>query len=425
MNTHADKTQENKSQSVSNGEFQMQSGGESTFQFVDNRPQTVAQRKLQEMANNCPQVSQLSAFQDMANNSLQAKRATQFQAMANHNASEVAQMKFHFEPTVAKDIDDTALKRVWNHDLTKEIEEKDDWHAEVKYVSSNYSANSGYVTNGGNSLVSGAKLELPKKEDEEAENLEVLKKKNEVSTLHELVHARAIFNDEFVISPMIFHTVYKNDLFEGREKIPLEEAVTVGFKNSDEYKHVLHTTDTFKELSSLTEEEWVAFAPKLKDRYKRIYVDSETEGLSVFTDNKAREEIGVDSREFYANEAIGVDEAWAPHKSEVLDDNDSKHTTLKAKYDEVKELPWENILSQFQGQPEEDVLDLFSSAPVDTPSQEEWKTSKVEISALLTVVHDLRALVTDKGGLTHWANYKKEFMKLAAHKFNDYSFLTA
>ncbi len=52
MNTHADKTQENKSQSVANELSQKQGSGESTFQFVDNRPEAVAQRKLQEMANN-------------------------------------------------------------------------------------------------------------------------------------------------------------------------------------------------------------------------------------------------------------------------------------------------------------------------------------------------------------------------------------
>lgn len=68
MNTHADKTQENKSQSVSNGESQMQGGGESTFQFVDNRPEAVAQRKLQEMANNSPQSKQAAQFQAMADN---------------------------------------------------------------------------------------------------------------------------------------------------------------------------------------------------------------------------------------------------------------------------------------------------------------------------------------------------------------------
>lgn len=52
MNTQADKTQEKKSQSVANAVAQKQSGRESTFQFVDNRAEAVAQRKLQKMANN-------------------------------------------------------------------------------------------------------------------------------------------------------------------------------------------------------------------------------------------------------------------------------------------------------------------------------------------------------------------------------------
>ena len=85
MNTHADKTQENKSQSVSNVESQMQSGGESTFKFVDNRPEAIAQRKLQEMANNSQQVSQLRAFQDMANNSQKTKQFEQGQARDNNH----------------------------------------------------------------------------------------------------------------------------------------------------------------------------------------------------------------------------------------------------------------------------------------------------------------------------------------------------
>ena len=38
MNIHADKTQENESQSVANEAAQKQSSGESTFQFVGNRP---------------------------------------------------------------------------------------------------------------------------------------------------------------------------------------------------------------------------------------------------------------------------------------------------------------------------------------------------------------------------------------------------
>ena len=69
MNIHADKTQENESQSVANEAAQKQSSGESTFQFVGNRPEAIAQRKLQEMVNNSPRVSQLKTIQGMLNGS--------------------------------------------------------------------------------------------------------------------------------------------------------------------------------------------------------------------------------------------------------------------------------------------------------------------------------------------------------------------
>ncbi|NBP67375.1 MAG: DUF4157 domain-containing protein [Cytophagia bacterium] len=84
MNTHADKTLENKSRAVANSLPKQKSNGESTFQFVDNKPEAVAQRKLQEMANNSPKAMQLKAFQEMANNSRQAKQAAQLQAMADN-----------------------------------------------------------------------------------------------------------------------------------------------------------------------------------------------------------------------------------------------------------------------------------------------------------------------------------------------------
>lgn len=77
MNTHTDKAQENKSQSVSNSLTQKEGGSESTFQFADNRPEAIAQRKMQELANTSSQVSQLRAFQAMADNSPQVKQADQ------------------------------------------------------------------------------------------------------------------------------------------------------------------------------------------------------------------------------------------------------------------------------------------------------------------------------------------------------------
>jgi len=81
MNTHAAKIPKNQSQSAANAVSQKQSGGESTFQFVDNRPEAVAQRHLQEMANNSPHVKQLRAFQGMANSSPQAKQGIPIQSM--------------------------------------------------------------------------------------------------------------------------------------------------------------------------------------------------------------------------------------------------------------------------------------------------------------------------------------------------------
>jgi hypothetical protein len=67
MNTHADKKQKNQSQSVANEVSQKQRNGESTFQFEDNRSEAVAQRKLQEMANNSSQTKQAAQLQSLAN----------------------------------------------------------------------------------------------------------------------------------------------------------------------------------------------------------------------------------------------------------------------------------------------------------------------------------------------------------------------
>lgn len=64
MHTHMDKTQENKNQSVSSGESQMQGEGNSTFQFADNRPEAVTQRKLQKIANHSPQAKQTVQLQN-------------------------------------------------------------------------------------------------------------------------------------------------------------------------------------------------------------------------------------------------------------------------------------------------------------------------------------------------------------------------
>lgn len=87
MNTYADKTQGDNRQSVAYALYQKKNGGEPAFQYAKNRSESMAQRNLQEMANNSPQVKQLKAFQDIANNSPQTKQANLLQAMVDNDTA--------------------------------------------------------------------------------------------------------------------------------------------------------------------------------------------------------------------------------------------------------------------------------------------------------------------------------------------------
>lgn len=87
MNTHADASQTNQSKAVANNLSEKTGSGESLFQFADNRPEAVAQRKLQEMIKNSPRVAQLSALHERANNSPQVKQAARLQAMADAHST--------------------------------------------------------------------------------------------------------------------------------------------------------------------------------------------------------------------------------------------------------------------------------------------------------------------------------------------------
>ena len=68
MYAQVEKPKENKSKAVANAVSQKKSGDKPAFQFVDNRSEAVAQRKLKEMVNNSPQNQLLAQFQKMANN---------------------------------------------------------------------------------------------------------------------------------------------------------------------------------------------------------------------------------------------------------------------------------------------------------------------------------------------------------------------
>lgn len=70
--TPADKTQENKSQTVTNPLSNNLSSGEQTFQLADNRPEAIIQRRQNEMTNN----------------SLHQKEAAQLHSIANSHTSQ-------------------------------------------------------------------------------------------------------------------------------------------------------------------------------------------------------------------------------------------------------------------------------------------------------------------------------------------------
>ena len=68
MKSHTENTNENKRESVSNNESKTSKGTNSPFQFVDNRPEAVAQRKMKGMLNNSAQNKQAIQLQKMINN---------------------------------------------------------------------------------------------------------------------------------------------------------------------------------------------------------------------------------------------------------------------------------------------------------------------------------------------------------------------
>lgn len=65
MHTSADKTPAPRHQPVPDPLSAQQAGNEPSFQLEDNRPGTVAQRKLQDIANNSPQVKQAAEWQSI------------------------------------------------------------------------------------------------------------------------------------------------------------------------------------------------------------------------------------------------------------------------------------------------------------------------------------------------------------------------
>jgi hypothetical protein len=56
VHSHADKKTQNKSTTAENVTRNPQEGNAAGYPFIDNRPVAIAQRKLQEIANNSPRL---------------------------------------------------------------------------------------------------------------------------------------------------------------------------------------------------------------------------------------------------------------------------------------------------------------------------------------------------------------------------------
>ena len=89
MNTHADKTQQNKSNAVANSTSKLQNSNEAVLQSEGNMPALVAQNRTQGLANNSPQVKQLEAYKELANNSQQVQQLGSYQAITNTNTTQL------------------------------------------------------------------------------------------------------------------------------------------------------------------------------------------------------------------------------------------------------------------------------------------------------------------------------------------------
>ena len=101
MNTHFDKAQGKKSQSAANA-TQKQRSGKSTVPFKDNRSEAIAQRKMQEMANNSLQVQQAAQLQTNINNETPLESETDIMGAKSLQAGDEKNSPLQHKRTVSK-----------------------------------------------------------------------------------------------------------------------------------------------------------------------------------------------------------------------------------------------------------------------------------------------------------------------------------
>lgn len=93
MNTYAEKKSENKSQVQTHKSFELLGLDDASFQYTDNRPETAAQLKLQEIANKSSQIKQHDSYHEMFNKGSYVKQRKSKEASQHDFGSQTINRK--------------------------------------------------------------------------------------------------------------------------------------------------------------------------------------------------------------------------------------------------------------------------------------------------------------------------------------------
>ncbi|MEM7374122.1 MAG: hypothetical protein AAF587_36350 [Bacteroidota bacterium] len=127
IHTHADKHLENKFQSAGNESSPAHRQREGLSVFEDHRPEAIAQRKMQETANNSAQVRQLKAFQQIANSRPLGQQAVQFKRTQQASTQEKEAKRGHTQTVVQRQPTNGVIQRSYDDALRRESK-----HATIK-----------------------------------------------------------------------------------------------------------------------------------------------------------------------------------------------------------------------------------------------------------------------------------------------------
>lgn len=123
MNTHTYKTSENKNQAAANSLPVQQKKNESVFQLIDNRPESIAKRKMQNAINNAPRVQESGTHLEMPNNNQEVKQLKGYYVMTDNRTQ--LKVKNRFPEIKVAQLTKEDRRRRGSEKVTKKFENLD------------------------------------------------------------------------------------------------------------------------------------------------------------------------------------------------------------------------------------------------------------------------------------------------------------